>query len=132
MGPHGGEDFPRFPAVHDGDQFSFVGQDKGVQSQELANTIAMIIADRDSTPELLADLGDKFELVTSTPVAIVCAIGSNIGQPGILAKAAQSLATDNINILAVSQTSRQTNMQFIVDRSQFAQAQRALHGALCM
>ena len=97
-----------------------------------ANTIAMIIADRDSTPELLADLGDKFELVTSTPVAIVCAIGSNIGQPGILAKAAQSLAADNINILAVSQTSRQTNMQFIVDRSQFAQAQRALHGALCM
>ena len=97
-----------------------------------ANTIAMIIADRDSTPELLADLGDKFELVTSTPVAIVCAIGSNIGQPGILAKAALSLAADNINILAVSQTSRQTNMQFIVERSQFAQAQRALHGALCM
>ena len=97
-----------------------------------ANTIAMIIADRDCTPELLADLGDKFELVTSRPVAIVCAIGSNIGQPGILAKAAQSLAADNINILAVSQTSRQTNMQFIVERSQFAQAQRALHGALCM
>jgi len=97
-----------------------------------ANTIAMIIADRDYSPELLGDLGDKFESVSSRPVAIVCAIGSNIGQPGILARAAQALAADEINILAVSQTPRQTNMQFIVERSQFAQAQRALHQALCM
>ena len=97
-----------------------------------ANTIAMIIADRDCSPELLGDLGDKFESVSSRPVAIVCAIGSNIGQPGILARAAQALAADEINILAVSQTPRQTNMQFIVERIQFAQAQRALHRALCM
>ncbi|KAB2888116.1 MAG: aspartate kinase [Desulfobulbaceae bacterium] len=97
-----------------------------------ANTIGMIINERDCKAELLADLKEKFELVTCNPVAIVCAIGSNIAQPGILARAAQSLATDNINILAVSQTSRQTNMQFIVEREQFNQAQRALHGALCM
>lgn len=97
-----------------------------------ANTIAMIIADRDCSPELLGDLGDRFESVASRPVAIVCAIGSNIGQPGILARAAQSLASDDINILAVSQTPRQTNMQFIVEREQFSQAQRALHRALCM
>ncbi len=64
-------------------------------------------------------------------MAIVCAIGSNIAQPGIMAKAAQALAGKSINILAVSQTNRQTNMQFIVERDQFAQAQRALHGALC-
>ncbi|RPH41474.1 MAG: ACT domain-containing protein, partial [Desulfobulbaceae bacterium] len=97
-----------------------------------ANTISMIIADRDCTSEMLSDLDERFELITSIPVAIVCAIGSNIGQPGILAKAAQSLAADKINILAVSQTPRQTNMQFIVNRSQFARAQRALHEALCM
>jgi aspartate kinase len=97
-----------------------------------ANTIGMIINERDCKAELLADLNEKFELVTCNPVAIVCAIGSNIAQPGILARAAQSLASDNINILAVSQTSRQTNMQFIVEREQFNQAQRALHGALCM
>jgi aspartate kinase len=48
-----------------------------------------------------------------------------------MAKAAQSLAADGINILAVSQTTRQTNMQFIVERDKFAQAQRALHAALC-
>jgi len=97
-----------------------------------ANTIDLIILERDCSPHLLAELRDNFERVTSDPVAIVCAIGSNIAQPGIMAKATQALANDNINILAVSQTSRQTNMQFIVNRDEFAAAQRALHTALCM
>jgi len=97
-----------------------------------ANTIDLIIYESDCSPHLLAQLADNFEDVSSSPVAIVCAIGSNIGQPGIMAKATQALARDHINILAVSQTSRQTNMQFIVSRDQFAGAQRALHAALCM
>jgi len=97
-----------------------------------ANTIDLIIVEKDCTPRLVAELSDTFELVTTTLVAIVCAIGSNIAQPGILARAAKALADEKINILAVSQTSRQTNMQFIVKRDQFAQAQRALHAALCM
>ncbi len=97
-----------------------------------ANTIDLVIAEKDCTPRLVAELSDTFELVSTSLVAIVCAIGSNIAQPGIMAKASQALATDRINILAVSQTSRQTNMQFIVERDQFASAQRALHKALCM
>ena len=97
-----------------------------------ANTIDLIVTERDCTPRLVAELTDIFELISNRPVAIVCAIGSNIGQPGILAKAAQSLAAEKINILAVSQTTRQTNMQFIVERNEFARAQRALHAALCM
>lgn len=97
-----------------------------------ANTIDLIILERDCTPHLLAELSDNFELVTSKSVAIVCAIGSNIGQPGIMARAAQALAKDQINILAVSQTTRQSNMQFIVNRDEFAGAQRVLHTALCM
>jgi aspartate kinase len=97
-----------------------------------ANTIDLVISEKDCTPRLVAELSDTFELVSTSLVAIVCAIGSNIAQPGIMAKASQALATDRINILAVSQTSRQTNMQFIVERDQFASAQRALHKALCM
>lgn len=97
-----------------------------------ANTIDLVIPEKDCPPRLVAELSDTFELVSTSLVAIVCAIGSNIAQPGIMAKAAQALANDRINILAVSQTSRQTNMQFIVEREQFAQAQRALHRALCM
>ncbi|MBT8328712.1 MAG: aspartate kinase [Desulfofustis sp.] len=97
-----------------------------------ANTIDLIVLERDCTPHLMAELSDNFEMVTANPVAIVCAIGSNIAQPGIMATAAKALAKDNINILAVSQTTRQTNMQFIVTRKEFAGAQRALHAALCM
>jgi len=97
-----------------------------------ANTIGMILNDRDCSPEMVTELQDRFEQITLRKVAIVCAIGSNIAQPGILAKAASALATDGINILAVSQTARQTNMQFVVDRNQFAKAQIALHTALCM
>jgi aspartate kinase len=97
-----------------------------------ANTIDMIILERDCTPHLVAELSDNFELITTTRVAIVCAIGSNIAQPGIMSRATRALAEDKINILAVSQTTRQTNMQFIVNRDEFAKAQRALHAALCM
>jgi len=97
-----------------------------------ANTIDLIVEEKDCTPNLLAELSDMFEKISTKQVAIVCAIGSNIAQPGIMAKASQALAVDGINILAVSQTTRQTNMQFIVKRDQFAQAQKALHTALCM
>ncbi|SMD09772.1 aspartate kinase [Desulfocicer vacuolatum DSM 3385] len=96
-----------------------------------ANTIDLIIEEKDCTPHFLAELNEAMEEVSTSPVAIVCAIGSNIGQPGIMAKAAQALAGKSINILAVSQTNRQTNMQFIVERDQFSQAQVALHGTLC-
>jgi aspartate kinase len=97
-----------------------------------ANTIDLIILERDCSKVLLSALGAAFELVSSSKVAIVCAIGSNIAQPGIMARATQALAGGEINILAVSQTTRQTNMQFIVNRDEFANAQRVLHAALCM
>lgn len=96
-----------------------------------ANTIDLIIEEIDCTPHFLAELNEAMEKVSTSPVAIVCAIGSNIAQPGIMAKATQALANESINILAVSQTNRQTNMQFIVERDQFSQAQKVLHGALC-
>lgn len=96
-----------------------------------ANTIGMILNETDCTPELVHDLEKKFQSVTYFKSAIVCAIGSNIAKPGILAQAAKALADDKINVLAVSQTSRQTNMQFIIEREDFSRAQRALHRSLC-
>jgi aspartate kinase len=97
-----------------------------------ANTIDLIIEEKDCSPHLLAELNEVVEKVSTSRVAIVCAIGSNIAQPGIMAKAAQALAHKSINIIAVSQTSRQTNMQFIVERDRFAEAQIALHESLCV
>ena len=96
-----------------------------------ANTIDMIINEVDCTPELIKSLENKFQSVTCFNAAIVCAIGSNIAKPGILSQATKALAAEKINILAVSQTSRQTNMQFILERRDFNSAQRALHRALC-
>ena len=96
-----------------------------------ANTIDVLIYEKDCSPHLLDAMRQRFELVTTQNVAIVCAIGSNIAKPGMLAKAARALADSNINILTVSQTSRQTNMQFTLKRDHFVQAQRALHRALC-
>ncbi len=96
-----------------------------------ANTIDVIVYEKDCTAELIKDMNERFESVATYNVAIVCAIGSNIAKPGILAKATKALAGAGINILTVSQTSRQTNMQFTMDRDHFVQAQRALHHALC-
>ena len=96
-----------------------------------ANTIGMIINEADITPQLIQDLEKKFQLVTYFDAAIVCAIGSNIARPGILTLATKALADDKINVLAMSQTSRQTNMQFVVERVDFNGAQKALHRALC-
>lgn len=96
-----------------------------------ANTIDVIVYEKDCTAALIKEMNERFESVATYNVAIVCAIGSNIAKPGILAKATRALAGAGINILTVSQTSRQTNMQFTMDREHFVQAQRALHHALC-
>ena len=96
-----------------------------------ANTIAMILWDRDLTDELVAEMRAEFEEVRVMEVAMVCAIGSNIAKPGILSQAASALAKDKINIVCVSQTARQTNMQFVLKREDFVPAQRALHRELC-
>ncbi len=96
-----------------------------------ANTIDIIIHEKDCSPELIQDMEKQFEVVTVQELAIVCAIGSNIAKPGILAKATRALAEAKINILTVSQTSRQTNMQFTIHRDHFVLAQRVLHHALC-
>jgi len=96
-----------------------------------ANTIDLTLWDRDITETIIGELRSMFDSVTVRPVAIVCAIGSNIAKPGILARAAKALADSGVNIINVAQTARQTNMQFSVGREDFVAAQRALHRELC-
>ncbi len=96
-----------------------------------ANTIDLVLWDRDLHPQMIEKLRGMFEVVTVIPVAIVCAIGSNIAKPGILARATGAMARAGINIIGVSQTARQTNMQFTVSRHDFVKAQQALHAELC-
>lgn len=96
-----------------------------------ANTISIVINEKDARRAMLNKLEKQFELITLREVAIVSAIGSNIAKPGIMAQASTALAKRKINILAVSQTMRQTNMQFIIERDDFLKAQKALHKSLC-
>ena len=60
-------------------------------------------------------------------VAIVSVLGSNMKLPGFLSRASGALAKNGINVLALDQSMRQVNMQFIIERKFFADAQIALH-----
>ncbi|MFY0641175.1 MAG: aspartate kinase [Bermanella sp.] len=63
-------------------------------------------------------------------VAIVSAIGSDMQVPGILAKTVKALADQNISVLAMHQSMRQVDMQFLVNESDYDQAIKSLHGCL--
>lgn len=62
---------------------------------------------------------------------IVCVMGSNISQPGVLAKAASALSENGINIDCVTQSLRQVTMQLIIERRDYTKAISNLHAALC-
>ena len=64
--------------------------------------------------ELLKQLKENYEQVECQNVAVVCAIGSNIAKPGVLQNATKALADANINIICISQSMRQVNMQFVM------------------
>lgn len=96
-----------------------------------ANTIDLVLWDRDLGEPLLDALRVLIDSVEVLPTAIVCAIGSNIAKPGILTRATSALAQASINVIGLSQTARQTNMQFTVQRSDFKAAQCVLHAELC-
>ena len=97
-----------------------------------ANSIAHLVWDSSVTPELLADLEGRYQIVTVKQSAVVCAIGSNISIPGVLARATKALADAAVNVNCVSQTLRQVNMQFVIERGDYKTAIKALNQALCV
>ena len=95
-----------------------------------ANTITHYVSEKsgklDECLKLMRDTLANAQIQTSK-VAIVSVIGSNMRIPGFLSRAAGSLAKSGINILALDQCMRQVNIQFIVERQCFEDAQIALH-----
>lgn len=63
-------------------------------------------------------------------VGIVSAIGSDMQIPGILAKAVGALAESGISILAIHQSMRQVDMQFVIDEDDYQLAIQSLHRCL--
>ncbi len=95
-----------------------------------ANTITHYVAQKNKNiPACLADMKVNFPgaEISTREVAIVSVIGSNMKIPGFLARAANALAANNINVLALDQCIRQVNIQFMIEREHFQKAQVALH-----
>ena len=98
-----------------------------------ANTITQYVSEKSKNLQAcLADLRTNFPgaKISTREVAIIAVIGSNMKIPGFLSRAAKALAEANINVLALDQCMRQVNMQFIIDRADFENAQKALHREL--
>ncbi len=68
--------------------------------------------------------------IRTRKVAVVSAIGSDMQVPGILAKTVGALADAGISVLAVHQSIRQVDMQFIVDEDDYTLAVKSLHKCL--
>ena len=97
-----------------------------------ANSISHLVWEKAVTPALVAELEAKYDRVTVAPAAVVCVIGSNLAIPGVLARSAQVLADQHINVICVSQSLRQINMQFVIARADYTKAIIALNQALCL
>ena len=95
-----------------------------------ANSISVVIWEKDFNKKLVQDLQEKYEKITVEKAAMVCLIGSNIDQPGLLAKAAGALADANINILSAGFALRKVNIQFLIARADFREAVIALNKTL--
>ena len=97
-----------------------------------ANSISHLIWEKEKSRELIKSLIKKYETINSKEVAVVCAIGSNIAKPGILEQATSCLAKNKINIICISQSMRQVNMQFVIERKDYEKAIIALNKKLCL
>jgi aspartate kinase len=95
-----------------------------------ANSISIVIWEKDFNKKLIHELEGDFEKVTVEKMAMVCLIGSNMDQPGLLAKSAAALADNGINIKSGGFALRKVNIQFLVAREDFKTAIIALNKAM--
>ncbi len=95
-----------------------------------ANSISVVIWEKDFNKRLIHDLEDDFEKITVEKSAMVCLIGSNIDQPGLLARSASALAEQGISIQSAGFALRKVNIQFIIAREDFKASIIALNKAM--
>jgi aspartate kinase len=97
-----------------------------------ANSITQVIWQQDKHQELIDELNETFYEVTVKDVAMICTMGTNIAHPGIMAKATAALADNKINVESLSQSLKQVNMQFVIQREDYKRAIVALNNVLCV
>lgn len=95
-----------------------------------ANSISIVIWERDFDKKLVHELEENFEKVEVEKTAMVCMLGTNMDQPGLLARAAAALTDAGINIMSAGFALRKVNIQFLVARESFKNAVIALNKAM--
>jgi len=98
-----------------------------------ANTITHYLsANMKTVKRIRTELQSRFPdaEIDQRKVAIVSAIGSDMQIPGILAKTVKAVADKNISVLALHQSMRQVDMQFIVNECDYDETIKSLHASL--
>lgn len=106
----------------------------GITSKYInANTITHYVTTNLKTiKRIIKALQEKFPdaEISHKKVAMVSAIGSDMQVPGILAKTVSALAGQDVSVLAMHQSMRQVDMQFIINEGDYDKSIQALHRAL--
>jgi aspartate kinase len=97
-----------------------------------ANSITFVIWENEVYPAFIEELRKRYYAVTVKNLALVCALGTNIAKPGILAIAARALADNKVNIESFAQSLSQVSMQFVINREDYKKAIIALNDVLCV
>jgi aspartate kinase len=98
-----------------------------------ANTITHYLsANLKTVKRICRELEQCFEDsdIDQRKVAIVSAIGSDLQIKGMLAKTVSALTDGDINVLAMHQSMRQVDMQFVIDENDYEVAIKSLHRCL--
>ena len=120
---------------YEGEVMSIIARFKGhIVSKDMnANTITHYLsANLKTVKRIRAAIELRFPEaeVNQQRVAIVSAIGSDLKIPGILARTVQAIASRNISVLAMHQSMREVDMQFVINEADYDEAVKALHAAL--
>lgn len=98
-----------------------------------ANTITHYLgASLKTVKRIVKSVSEEFPSaeVSTRKVAIVSAIGSDMKIPGMLAKTVSALASADISVLAMHQSMRQVDMQFVINEDDYEKAVASLHRCL--
>ena len=98
-----------------------------------ANSVTHYVASPLRTAKRVTEqLTDQFPdaIVETKKVAFVCAVGSDLDMPGILAKCATALGDAKVPILSASQPLRGVDVRFVVEEEDYETAVSALHDSV--
>lgn len=81
---------------------------------------------------IIADLEEEFPNaeIQARKVAIVSAIGSDMKISGMLSRTVRALADVGVDVLAIHQSMRQVDIQFVIDEKDYETAVRSLHAGV--